>query len=350
MGDTGTMYVDSATYLVNIFAEYYKDGLGERGKALEIGASFVSAFSLVGITAYVMTHAVMRLGSEPGEEEDVNPGIMLFFTVCNIFIDLGMFLSIVLRRTGGLYGCILRRCRCIAGRPAGTAGARGSVPSSDDAANHSSCGEAGGGGGQSAPLAQCASSLLSSEVHAQIVEHRAALGADGSGGGGGGAGGGPDGSRGRSDSDVVSGLAVEMNIKPSEELNLCSAFAHVIADTMRTFTVLACALLVALGGLDSERTDAIASLVVSIIILFVAAYIFYEATVQLAAYRGRAAPVVLTALAARTGPAGQTPAPSCPHSPLGCVDAASRSSEESESGSGANGPGAGAPAGRALDP
>eukprot|EP00966_Prymnesium_polylepis_P142988 3300617-Prymnesium_polylepis.1 len=77
---------------------------------------------------------------------------------------------------------------------------------------------------------------------------------------------------------------------------MCSAFAHVIADTMRTLTVMGCALLVSVGGFDSERTDAVGSLVVCCIILGIAAYIGHEALVQLRSHlRHAAAPPRLPA-------------------------------------------------------
>ena len=50
-------------------------------------------------------------------------------------------------------------------------------------------------------------------------------------------------------------------------LNMCSAFLHVLADCMRSSTTLTEAVLIGWYGFDSERTDAIASLVVSATIL-----------------------------------------------------------------------------------
>ena len=50
-------------------------------------------------------------------------------------------------------------------------------------------------------------------------------------------------------------------------LNMCSAFLHVLADCMRSTTTLTEAVLIGWYGFDSERTDAIASLIVSATIL-----------------------------------------------------------------------------------
>ena len=71
---------------------------------------------------------------------------------------------------------------------------------------------------------------------------------------------------------------------------MCSAFAHVIADTMRTLTVMGCAILVWAADYDSQQTDAIGSLVVCIIILGIAGYICYETAIQLKAHLRSAPP------------------------------------------------------------
>ena len=53
----------------------------------------------------------------------------------------------------------------------------------------------------------------------------------------------------------------------SSQLNMCSAFLHVLADCLRSATTLCEAILIGVYDFDSERTDAIASLVVSATIL-----------------------------------------------------------------------------------
>lgn len=80
-------------------------------------------------------------------------------------------------------------------------------------------------------------------------------------------------------------LTAELDVSPQRDLNLCSAFAHVLADTLRTFTVMACALLVSVGGFDASATDAVGSLVVCAVIAVVAAYVTYEACSQALALR-----------------------------------------------------------------
>ena len=85
--------------------------------------------------------------------------------------------------------------------------------------------------------------------------------------------------------EPFSRMVADLDVSPRRDLNLCSAFAHVLADTMRTLTVMTCALLVSFGGVDALTADAVGSLVVSAIIALVAAYVLYEACVQALALR-----------------------------------------------------------------
>ena len=274
MGDTGTMFVDSATYLVNLAAEYYKDRLGPRNsKVVEVSATFFSAVSLLGVTVYIMTDAVERLTHRTGQ--DVDEGIMLIFTSINLLVDFGMCGSIVLRRTGGLIGCLGRRFYCCGEAASSGAGASSdSVSSSDSGGAGGTCCWCAGGGDGDAGVAGG-----DSDGGGRSGNN------GGGGGGGGGSGGEATGAAPGSTAPIPSGVAAQFDISTKQELNLCSAFAHVLADTMRTLTVMSCALLVSLGNTDPEMTDAIGSLAVCAIILGIAAYLFYEGAVQIRAYR-----------------------------------------------------------------
>ena len=110
LGDTGTMCVDSATYAINIVAEYHKESVGARGAAMvEIGASLISTLALIGVTVAIMLDAVSRLQAQnTGTDVAVDPVIMLIFTAFNFLIDIFMCLSIILRRTGGVTACFVR--------------------------------------------------------------------------------------------------------------------------------------------------------------------------------------------------------------------------------------------------
>lgn len=110
MGDTGTMAIDSATYAVNIAAEYYKARLGARRSALvEVAASGVSVLALLGVTAFVFYDAIARI-SALDDDQEVDPIIMLAFTCVNLLVDFGMCASFLLRKTGGLAGCLPSYC------------------------------------------------------------------------------------------------------------------------------------------------------------------------------------------------------------------------------------------------
>ena len=458
MGDTGTMAIDSATYAVNIAAEYYKARLGARRSALvEVAASGVSVLALLGVTAFVFYDAIARI-SALDDDQEVDPIIMLAFTCVNLLVDFGMCASFLLRKTGGLAGCLPSYCPGCLGvsdrrEPNSTAPARvamgGKGGAGMDAARggpprlgahgpntraHSSVagskgsqltrqgggggvsggdgtggsdgggsdadgsgGDAGGGGGDGGdgdgsgglepaagrcelrvPRLRSGRSLGRREPprtpgSAPSRMRYARIGAAVDGGDGGGDGGGDaaaaaaasaadglvgrrrrrrrsDGSRGENEPEdedeeedeeededqaasaaagavqdadgkgshagsvagtaappvaseengqraggnagdgssppggtglVAGELELALDLSASADLNLCSAFAHVLADTMRTLTVMACALLVWLGGLDSETTDAVGSLVVCAVILCVAGYVAVETTRQL---------------------------------------------------------------------
>ena len=114
MSDTSTMAIDSLTYAINVAAEYYKERMGARQSAIiEIVASIVSVVFLVAVTANFLSDAINRLNADAEEvEEEVNPIIMLVFTSINLVIDFAMCASIVLRRTGGIAGCLMARCCC----------------------------------------------------------------------------------------------------------------------------------------------------------------------------------------------------------------------------------------------
>ena len=218
LSDTGTMYVDSVTYLINLFAEYQKvrQGKNETSMRYEVGATVFSIVSLLGVTAYTMDDAVKRLVSA-AEREQVSAPIMLGFGLCNLLLDISMISSIAFRR----------RCSCAA-----------------------LCCCGGGRSGVASLVASQVSQLDGGE-------------ADGGGGGGGGGG-----------APYLDGGGVEL-VDAKTELNLCSAFAHVVADTLRSLTDIAVALLI-MRGADAVRADAVGGLVISLIILGVIVYLGRE--------------------------------------------------------------------------
>ena len=225
LSDTGTMYVDSVTYLINLFAEYQKtrQGMTETSMRYEVGATVFSIISLLGVTAYTMDDAVKRLVSAAGREQ-VSAPIMLGFGLCNLILDASMISSIAFRRR-----CSCAALCCCGGGRSGVASLVASKVSQVDGGEADGVGGIGDGGG------------------------------DGGGGGGG---------------ALYADGGVDL-VDAKTELNLCSAFAHVVADTLRSLTDIAVALLIMRGN-DAVRTDAVGGLVISLIILGVICYLCRE--------------------------------------------------------------------------
>ena len=222
--DTSTMFVDSVTYLVSLVAEHQRARCGPRGaQAAELGASAFSVIALFAVTVFVAHDAVERVyGGE--EEEDVDPAIMLGFTIVNLFVDFFMcapFVRHVVRRR--------RRRRFPTEVSLAQVQASSAQPGSPE----------------------CRVTPYSAEPAAADAT------ADGDG--------------------------IELNA--SKELNLVSAYAHVFADTLRTLTVLTCAVLVyASPSISPATADAVGALVVSGIIFVVVLYLGYETVCQLRAF------------------------------------------------------------------
>ena len=77
----------------------------------------------------------------------------------------------------------------------------------------------------------------------------------------------------------------EAAITSTADLNVFSALAHVIADTMRTVTEMACSILIWVydndKSFDGDKADNITALVVCAIIFAIALYVLYETVVQI---------------------------------------------------------------------
>ena len=284
-GDTGTMYVDSGTYAINIATEYHKERVGADGAAkIELLSAAISVLALAAVTVKVSFDAVERLrttGAAAAAQADVDPKIMLVFTTVNLFVDFGMCASIVLRRTGGMARCVGVRCPSLGGccccccecssccMPGRVPGGSAVVPVRRRGLRLTWAGKpTGRSPSQSArhrppsTPRQKFSPLRSMPAEAaETAEEASEASADVSLG-------------------QVAALATELDVSPRHDLNVCSAFAHVLADTMRTLTVMACSLLVWVGGLDAGTTDAIGSLIVCAVIALVAIYLAFEACAQ----------------------------------------------------------------------
>ena len=235
--DTSTMFVDSITYLVSLIAEHQRVRCGVRGAAAaELGASAFSVIALFAVTIAVTNDAARRITTHE-EEEDVDPRIMLGFTIVNLFVDIFMcapFVKLLRRRPG-------RRS------------------------------------GQSSALVESTIVLSdapqASEPSESRAESRVVVVPQ-------------DGERSPRDEPAAGDDGGGLDLDASKELNLFSAFAHVFADTLRTLTVLTCALLVWVAGVPPETADAVGALIVSGIVLVITLYLAYETIVQLVAFVG----------------------------------------------------------------
>ena len=116
--DTGTMFVDSGTYLINIAAEYYrsKGESSERTAALvDISASAISVVALALVTVFFLHDSITALQEEDAgsgdagsgdADDDVNGMVVTLFTAANLIIDITMVGSILLRNRGGWWGLL----------------------------------------------------------------------------------------------------------------------------------------------------------------------------------------------------------------------------------------------------
>jgi len=245
--DTGTMLSDSITYLINIAAELFRiRGASHRACTIvDLCASGLSILCLVTVTAIAMKESIGRLssmsgeaGSGGGDDEDVNPYVMFGFTAGNLIIDIGMIGSLVLRNRGG-WMAVFNGTACRAVLPADDG------PHASDTVGDAASTSAVATAQRNAPL------LASAAVAAE------------------------------------EGMPVAREGKNAAEsraagLNVFSAFAHVIADTMRTVTEMSCSLLIWLDpSISGERADAVSALLVCTIILLVVCFMVYEAYVVL---------------------------------------------------------------------
>jgi len=232
LGDCITMAVDSATYAMNIFAEKAKIRLlkmpgggmlwevkkGEMQR-LDKRVALVSALSLVGVTLYILIDAAQRLQSEAGVDP-VKPKIMFWFTAINLVMN---FISC----TAFLY--IPRKKKHLQQREA-----------SDEY--------------------EQLNLTLDYEIELQDMSEVPIIGdAESSG-------------------RVAPLETAEQEAKTwfEENLNLLSAFAHLLADTLRSLTVFVTSTYVWSVGGDAVFADAVSSLIVCSMVLMVAGMLLWE--------------------------------------------------------------------------
>ena len=224
--DTGTMFVDSGTYAINIFAEFLKIRGAQRrtAAAVDLFAASVSVIALIVVASLDFQKSIEKLisnnsnsteaGSGDGDD-DINAPVVFGFTAGNLLIDIGMLGSIFLRNRGGWKGFFM--CPC------------------DTAARAVFFGRA--------KVDVAVASRAPAQGEGEQVGTKTATG----------------------------------------ELNVFSALAHVLADTMRTVTEMTMSLIVwdYQSPKHKSDVDAGSAIVVGGIILAIGAYIAYETAVQI---------------------------------------------------------------------
>ena len=228
--DSFFMLIDSATYFVNIYAEY------TQSRRWRIGAVLFSVVALLTVTSY-MTHAsvtVLRDGEEAeGDDEVVDPTVILAFSAINLALDI-VALTYIFLRIFPIRGCAwffeLQWLGWI-------------VPRTD--------------------AAESAAAMDGAAVPKKMAE------SDGGSGGSGGSGrnSGSGGSSGSGQGNVT--------------LNLKSATLHVVLDTLRSCTSFVASFVIS-AGLEEQSThvDATGAIIISAIAYVALAVLIYELVVE----------------------------------------------------------------------
>lgn len=82
-----------------------------------------------------------------------------------------------------------------------------------------------------------------------------------------------------------SSLKEQVMTEAKEQLNMVAAFVHLFADTLRTLTGLIAGILEQGEGANALFIDAVATFIVCALILFAAAFVFYESILQYRDYK-----------------------------------------------------------------
>eukprot|EP01051_Picozoa_sp_SAG22_P018940 SAG22_NODE_3342_length_1768_cov_2.124026_1_plen_453_part_10 len=258
MGDVASMAVDTATYVGNLFAECSESTSAETQERNQLAASFVSLLVLVAVSLTVVFDAAGRIEASmllddstlnmtalaageyddiapeiaaaelAEEEEEVDPYIVCGFAVAGLVLDCSTMAAFHFWGKGGHGG-----------------GGGGS---------------SSGGGGDGKRVGRAAA-----KVAAGAAAKEAEAGKQEGGG--------------QEPEVALKGGAPhqpDLSAEPAEDLNMMSAFLHVFADSLRSFTTLVEAALIGIWGFEGRETDGFASLFVSGTILIGATVAFRE--------------------------------------------------------------------------
>ena len=237
LSDAIHMAIDSVSYAANFYIEHRRatEGPTERLLKAELWVSVFSLVALVCSTAWVAYEAAQKLGARKAAAEGggVDEKIMLWFAIFGLVVD---FVSVAM---------FFVSCDRGRGKDNG-----------------------GGGGGGGGPI------TVGAGGNSPVVE---------------------DGERDRGgdeDEDgccaagcCATGCAPRCKTIALSNVNILSAFVHIVCDTLRSFAVIAAAIIVAVGNRgapgsaaakakrerEAEKTDAIAALVVTGLVVLGAA-------------------------------------------------------------------------------
>ena len=90
LGDSAAMLVDSFTYAFNLYAERRKvTSTRKKRLQLELIPPLISVVSLVGVTAYILSAALTELlDDDDDDSDDPNASIMAIFSSLNLLLDI----------------------------------------------------------------------------------------------------------------------------------------------------------------------------------------------------------------------------------------------------------------------
>jgi len=221
LGDSAAMLVDSITYAFNLYAEKRKgdpESTRKERLQLELIPPLISVTTLIAVTGYILSDALNTLMSSD-DDDDPNTTIMAIFSTANLLLDLvnvfcfakarkllGFSVADMHTSVDGLYDHHYSR------------EIDGIDPDDNDL---------GGGGG---------------EKDIQHEQQTLAM---------------PD-----DDESYVGG------VEDSANLNMCSAYTHVFADTLRSIAVMIAAFVASFDeNVSGEDADAVAAIAVSVLIV-----------------------------------------------------------------------------------
>ncbi len=225
LGDAVSMCVDVVTYICSVYVEWYKNNHGRFTKwsrmTIEIIIPSISLLSLMGVTVYISYDAIMVL-IDPPTEDDVDVVYLYSYSAANLVIDLVVSGLFYFRGTEVFQEPITV--------PVLSLDTSINFEDPDDEFGH-----------LDDILEFPTRSTTPSEIHDS--KSLAVLG------------------------KMFFGNATSNITTSKANLNMISAFTHILGDTLRTIAMFVAALVSTLSGVDGDICDASAAIVVAVSIL-----------------------------------------------------------------------------------